>query len=277
LHAEFEATAGGTYALAVRSDNATCTAYELDINALVCTDAYEDNDTQQTAATIALDATTQKASLSATIDGRDDDYYKFTAPKKDPIKVTGTYTRPAGDTADLSLTIYDQTGTYVIDDSASRTQASETMQTVWESAAAGETYYIKINSSLNDVCAAYDVAIDGLTCTDSLEDNDDFASAKALSGSQSLTISALDDDYFTFTPAGATGTCTVTYTPSSTGTQQLGITLYSATQDYITDDHTARTGASQTLTVSWASGDSPHYVKVDASDNECTTYTINCQ
>ncbi len=272
----WEADAGASYTLDISSSTDTCTAYDLYVKALSCTDTYEDNDDQSHAATIALDSSS-KASFNATIDGLDDDYYQFTAPKADPVSAVVTYTRPANDTDDLSLNIYDATSSYVTDDSTARTTPSQTLTTVWQASTAGAIYHVGVSASDNGVCAPYSVKLNGLWCTDSYEDNDSFATAKNLpSGSHTATIAQSDEDYYALS-AGSTGSCTVTYTVPSGSAQQLSLYLYDSTQGYINDDSTARSGNSQTLTVNWTNTNAvPAYVDVSASEEECTSYTISC-
>lgn len=276
LNIFWEADAGANYTLDVASSTDTCTPYDLYIKALSCTDSYEDNDDQSHAAPITLDSSS-KADFDATIDGLDDDYYSFTAPKADPVSAVVTYTRPANDQDDLSLTIYDATSSYVTDDSTNRTTTTQTLTTVWQAAAAGAIYHVGVSASEDGVCAPYNVKFNGLWCTDSFEDNDDFATAKTLpSGTQNATITSSDDDYYRLS-AGSSGTCTVTYTVPANSAQQLSLTLYDSNQGYITDDSTKRTGNTQTLTTSWTNSNAvPAYVNVSASEKECTSYTISC-
>jgi hypothetical protein len=280
------AAAGSMYDVDVSSDTATCTGFDLYVHSLYCTDTYEDNDDFAHAAPIALTAVsnstggTSTASFNATIDGLDDDWYSFTAPKADPVSVSVTYARPVADTVTLSLTNYDNTDGYVVEDHTSRSTTSQTLTTVWEASAAGAVYNTLIRSDTEGVCAAYQVQMNGLWCTDAYEDNDSFATAVTLpSGAATIspTITQLDDDYFQIASPAASGSCTVSYTVASGSTQQLQLTLYDTTQGYVSEDHSTRSGLSQTLTATWSGSDTaPTYALVEASDQSCISYTINC-
>ena len=90
--------------------------------------------------------------FDATVDGFDPDWYQFSAPKADPVQVTATYTRPAGDTTDLALYAEDADGNLIDSDQNARTGVTEAMQVVFEAAAAGATYRIDVESDSDGVC-----------------------------------------------------------------------------------------------------------------------------
>jgi len=277
LRATFESAAGAVYTARVSSSTDVCTAYDLVVDALYCTDAWEDNDSLAAPAPLALDATSQ-ASILPTIDGLDDDYFGFAAPKHDPVSAGVTYTRPAGDTVRLQLEIFDSTGSDIAADRSTRTMPSQTLSSVWESASAGAVYTVHVQSDTGGVCAPYQLQLNGLWCTDSFEDNDSFATAVALPGNtqSSATVSSLDGDDYLVHTAAPTGSCTVSYTVPQGSTQQLQLDLYDATGSDFSSDHTARTSTSQTLTVSWGASSAPAVLGVTASIQDCTPYTVSC-
>ncbi|MGH7272114.1 MAG: hypothetical protein ACREJ3_16915, partial [Polyangiaceae bacterium] len=197
-------------------------------------------------------------------------------PLSDPMSASVTYTRPAGDTVNLDLIVNDSTNKYVNEDTSARTMASQTLSTVWE-ATAGETYRVEVHSNTNGVCADYSAAFNGLWCTDGFEDNDTFATAKAIPATATIaTVTNNDDDWYTITGPGTNGSCTVTYTVPTGSTQQLNVVVVDSSSGYINEDTTARSGSTQTLTASWVSTDAPYAVHVSASQQECTQYTITC-
>ena len=273
------AAAGSAYYVDIGSNTATCTPFDLYVRALYCTDSYEDNDDDAHSVPVTLTATanatggTSTAAFGATIDGLDDDWYSFAAPKADPMSFTVTYTPTSTETLNLNIenaTLnnvgYDDTGT--------------TLNTVVESTAAGAIYHVGVHSTLEGVCTNYQTQINALWCTDAFEDNDTFATAATLPGAtaENATITSLDDDFYLIASA-TSGSCTVTYTVPQGVTQQLELTLYDVNQSTVTYDDTARSALTQTLTASWTSQSAvPVYANVHATGqgSVCTSYTINC-
>jgi hypothetical protein len=281
----FETTAQETYSVRIQSSTATCTPFDLFVKALYCTDQYEDNDDTTQCATIPLTSTaytapttwaTDNANISATIDGLDDDWYTITAPLSDPMSTSVTYTRPAGDTVTLRLDIYDNLANFVTNDTTARSMATQTLNTIWEGTA-GTAYRIRVQSNTDDVCADYTAAFVGLWCTDNYEDDDTFATAKALPATATpATITSGDDDWYILTGPGANGSCNVTYTVPAGSTQQLRVDVYDVGNNFINNDTTTRSSSTQTLSATWTSSDAPYAVRVQASALECTSYTITC-
>ncbi len=283
----FETTAQETYSVRIQSNSATCTPFDLYVKSLYCTDQYEDNDDTSQCAAIPLSATaftapttwaTDNASINATIDGLDDDWYAVTAPLSDPMAASVTYTRPAGDTVTLRLDIHDATDNFVTNDTSPRAMATQTLNTIWEGTA-GTTYRVRVQSDTEKVCANYSAAFQGLWCTDNFEDDDTFATAKAIPATATpATVTSGDDDYYLITGPGANGSCSVTYTVPAGSTQQLRVDVYDVGDNFINNDTSARSGATQTLSAAWTASDAvPYAVRVQASSaTECTSYTITC-
>lgn len=276
LQANWQSSAQGNYFIQLTSNSATCQAYDLSIDAYQCTDQYEDNDTSSTPAQITL--TNSKATVLASIQQGDDDWYTFTTAKADPVQTQVSYTRPAVDTTALQLFAQDATGTTVASDTSARSMPSQTLSTLWESVA-GAAYRMQVTSNGANVCAPYQMAINSIVCTDAFEDNDTAQTPSTLpkASSQNATISSLDPDFYKLTSPAATGSCTVTYTVAGTSSQQLQIFLTDATGTTIASDTAARTGASQTLTTSWVSGQVPVILQVVGSVTDCQAYTVSCQ
>jgi len=302
LDTYFETTATGTFYSDISSNDTTCQQFDYYVDALFCTDQYEDNDTEQTpyALTFATTgysapttwATAAVSTVNATINDLDPDYYSVVAPLHDPMSASVSYSEPAGETAELNLEVYNSGGNDQGYDDTSRTTPSQTLNVVWEPAAAGGTYVVYVssgNSTSDGVCTANTVTVNGLWCTDNYEDNDTLATPSTLPDTSSTpataTVTSLDPDYYALPAASQTvnGTCTVTYTIPTTSTQQLNIEVYDSTgDDNGYDDSPTMTASTSTtntwtLTVNWTATTYPTTeLNVTASQQDCTTYTISC-
>jgi hypothetical protein len=303
LETYFETTNQGTFYSDISSNGSSCQSFDYYVDALFCTDQYEDNDYETTGnesgpAPITLQTTaysapttwaTATANFSATINDLDPDFYSFVAPLHDPMSATVTYTEPTNETATLNIEVDNSATNDQGYDDSSRSTNSQTLNVVWEGNAAA-TYILDVqsgNSSSNGVCSSYTVALNGLWCTDNYEDNDTEDTAVTLPDTTTTpttaTISSLDPDYYIIPTPAANGSCVVTYTVPTTSTQQLNLEVDSSgdQSDINYDDSptmtsTTSTTATWTLTVTWTSSDTPEYLDVSASAQECTTYTIQC-
>jgi hypothetical protein len=303
LETYFETTNQGTFYSDISSNGSACTSFDYYVDALFCTDQYEDNDYETTGnesgpAPIALQTTaysapttwaTATANFSATINDLDPDFYSFVSPLHDPMSATVTYTEPTNETATLNIEVDNAATSDQGYDDSSRSTDSQTLNVVWEGNAQA-TYILDVqsgNSSSNGVCSSYTVALNGLWCTDEYEDNDTEDAAVTLPDTSSTpttaTISSLDPDYYIIPNPSTNGSCTVVYTVPTTSTQQLNLEVDSSgsQSDINYDDSptmtsTTSTTATWTLTVNWTSEDSPEYLDVSASAKDCTTYTISC-
>jgi hypothetical protein len=283
----------------VGSNETTCQPFNYYVDALFCTDQYEDNDTETTPAPLTF-ATTQgsgttwataNVSINGTINDLDDDYYSVVAPLSDPMSASVSYTVAATESEQLGLVVYDPSDTNVGDDPTERSGTSQTLNVVWE-AKKQATYVVYVssgNSTSNAVCTANTVAVNGLWCTDNYEDNDTISTPATLPDTSSTpataTISSLDDDYYTLPDSAQTlsGTCTVTYTVPTTSDQQLNIVVYDSQQTNIGDDgsptQVSSSGGMTTwqLAVDWSTSTySAETLYVSAGEEACTQYTITC-
>jgi len=147
LLVNFEATAGGTFAAEVNSDNATCMAYELKIDAQVCTDAFEDNDDA------AHPATLPTGVQNATISALDVDWYKLTAPATAGSCVV-SYTVPAANTQQVAVILMNSASSEIMRDTTQRTGTTGTLTVNWTVADAPALVKVVAN---DDFCTSYTI------------------------------------------------------------------------------------------------------------------------
>jgi hypothetical protein len=280
MTATWMAEAKGTpYAFKIESDSLTCMPVAIRISAQTCTDNYEDNDTSATAAKITLgEAGPTILSGTPTIYQGDDDFYEFVVTATDPVLVEATYTPPAGNESDLTLTVLDAVGQTVASDTRTREAPTETMSARFMPTAADALYRAKIESN-DQSCVDYALQVNPRSCTDAFEDNESFETAKSLpAGQQAATVTKIDEDYFSIPPQGATGRCEISYTVAENNTEDLSAYLYgsSGTTNLIASHEVERNGDSEVMVLSWNAGDVPAYVQVVATQSSCTSYRIRC-
>lgn len=270
--------AGARYRIRVRSNNeAACTPYDLTFEGLACTDSFEDNDAPEQARALSLDPGTAIANAFGTAISEDDDFFELTAPRSDPVEVVGSYSRPAGDNADLRLTVFDAAGNQLVDHYENRSQPTEEMAVTFQ-AEASALYRIRVRSN-SEACSDYELSVRGLACTDDAEDNDTPETARALAIATTISRSVRldDEDYYLLTAPPASGTCTLRYSTAAGERQDLRLRLLDAAGNQLDDHYETRTQASEVATVSWSAGDSPAHVRVNAAADECTSYTLDCR
>lgn len=271
-------SAGMPHYVRIESDAAVCVPYVLELNAKVCSDEYEDNDTVKSASLVPIDpAAPTQLPGEPTIVAGDDDYYEFQTVGTDPIVVQSIYTPPSGDTTDLSLFVTDAVGAEIGKHTEKRTEPTEKMRVRFMPSAANSVYRVRLSSN-GERCLPYSLEITPRACSDAFEDNESFETAQLLpSAQQNATVTDVDEDYFRIESLGTTGTCTVSYTVDEQSPEDLSLFVYSTTQTLIGSHEEERSGAMETMVVHWNSGENPAFVRVVARHDSCTPYRIECR
>lgn len=266
------------YYLKVQSNSESCTAYTLELDAKICSDEYEDNDSLKTAKPMPIDPVvpTELPGAPTVIRG-DDDFYEIQAVGSDPIIVQAVYTPPSGDMTDLSMFITDAVGAPVGKHDTKRSEPTETMQVRFMPQAKNGVYRIQITSN-RDRCMPYSLEVTPRSCSDAFEDNDNFSEAALLSEvKQEATITDVDPDYFRLEGLGSSGTCVVSYTVDEQSSEDLSLYLYSSGETQLTSHEIERTGHMESMFVHWnADKPAPAYLKVTARTSDCTSYRVSC-
>lgn len=278
ISAAFKTVAGQAYDLRVRSRKfGMCQSYALRVSDKYCTDAFEDNDTEQTPTKLTLDAS-GKAKVEGTIHALDNDYLQIVTPKADPFLITGTYTPPAGDTLKIRRIVDDPAGNGVVDVVDSRNGPTGTFSHWVDSDAAGGAFRLWLWPD-GSGCSPYSVEFDTAICTDPYEDNETAQTATKLPLGTDVqaTVIASDRDYFEISDVGAGGTCTVTYTIASGTSSTLRVNLYGFDGAPVTNALGGEgTGATKTMKLTWAKQNPARLVVDQDIKNSCQPYTIRC-
>lgn len=116
---------------------------------------------------------------------KDEDAYRFTADKSDPVRVELSYT--AEQRADLALDIRDRDDRVVARVDERRVGPHERVSKVLR-AAAGVTYDVQVDGANIGLCQTYSLRVDTRYCTDWLEDNDEASSARPLVFAHDQTV-----------------------------------------------------------------------------------------
>lgn len=269
---------GMPYYVRVESDSPVCVPYVLEVNARVCTDEYEDNDTVKQASLVPIDpAVPTQLPGEPTIVKGDDDYYEFQTVGTDPIIVQSVYTPPSGDTTDLSMHVTDAVGAEIGKHTLKRTEPTEKMRVRFMPSAPNSVYRVRISSN-GDRCLGYSLEVTPRSCSDAFEDNENFETAQLLpAAQQNATITDVDEDYFRLESLGPTGTCTISYTVDEQSPEDLSMFLYSTTQTLIGSHEEDRSGAMENMVVHWNAGENPAFLRVTARHSSCTPYRIDCR
>jgi uncharacterized protein (DUF3084 family) len=203
-----QVAAGQTYLIRVFGFNGAMSPnYSMTINApaLPPADVLEENDTFATASSLAAsDQTYTNLTINAP---NDDDYYSLVPAATGTLDVSLAFLNSQGD---VNLELFDA-AQQLLASSVSTTDAEQVSLAV----TAGQTYYIRVFGAGGAVNPNYSMTINApeLPPADALEENDTFATARALASSDqtytNLTINAPnDDDYYALAPT-ATGTLDV--------------------------------------------------------------------
>lgn len=259
------------YGLAVWGGSDACVGYTLEVDAAACTDADEDNDDQVEAADLELGTT-----VNRTIRSADDDWFGFQVTRNDPVKATLSYTVDVADATDLSLTLYDAAGVEVANNLDARVGTTEAVELWWNGDATIQ-YGLAVWGGAG-TCAAYALDVDPDACTDADEDNETIAEAAplALGASIERTAWRADDDvYAVAIPGSGPRTVTLTYTVAAGDSTDLSMTIYDAAGTEIANNLDARTGTTETATVTFdPTGGGTYYIDVWGGSETCVTYSL---
>lgn len=265
------------YFVKYTSSGDACQPYDISIDAVSCTDVYEDNESLEAATALTVPPGASTVPDPTTITDNDDDVYTFTVAGTDPTNVSVNYSVLAGDSTDLSIYIYNASGREITRNAEPRTELTETAVATWRPEAPGSSFFVKVTSS-QPTCTNYTLGFDTMTCHDNFEDNDDFLGVKPLAaGSNAAKITKVDEDWYQIQSPATEGSCTVTYTAATGSAQDLSIYLYDATERELMRDANPRTGPTEAAVVSWNGDKVPFGLRVRASEDECIDYTIVCQ
>lgn len=275
--ASFEAEKGATYDVSVKGKlGELCQPYTLRVNAHYCTDEFEDNDTEERATTVEIGADGARE-LKATVHSDDDDFYRFTVAKADPVLVTASYPADDGDRS-VAVQLLDAMGASRGTFGEERTGTTRARSGWVRSDLPDRPYRLKIFLESTGECAPYTVKVDTAACTDSFEDNDTLNTpAKLTLGEeQRATVFPGDHDHYDVSGLAGGGTCVVTFTPVAGGTVRVETGLYDAQGTSRTTATPKTVGSDQVITFSWADI-SAKTVSVTASgDQACQPYTLRC-
>jgi hypothetical protein len=137
-----------------------------------------------------------RASISALAADKDQDAYRFVAPKSDPVAIELSYT--SDHRADLSIDVRDLEDRSVARVDDPRSGPTESIKKVIR-AGAGASYDVRVDGANIGLCQAYNLRVDARYCTDELEDNDTEGTATKLgfdgAGKHTLSATAHQDDH----------------------------------------------------------------------------------
>lgn len=135
------------------------------------------------------------ASISALAADKDQDAYRFVAPRSDPVAIELSYT--SDHRADLAIDVRDLEDRSVVRVTDLRSGPTESIKRVIR-AGAGATYDVRVDGANVGLCQAYNLRVDARYCTDDFEDNDTEGKATKLTfdaaGRHALSATAHQDD-----------------------------------------------------------------------------------
>lgn len=266
------AAAGEANHLAITSNDATCVAYELEVDLATCTDPHEDNDDADSAALLDFSRT----NVPLSIHPDDADYFTFSVPKADPALIKVNH--PLG-TVDpgISVRVLDDMGQEVARATKDPNATDEVILLAnWIPAESGAEFTAElVATGAGAACVEYELSFE--QCTDDFEDNDSLDSAAMLPvGTHQATISDIDIDYYTLQDPPEAGECVVTYT-ATTGEDMSLILYQDGSAQAISSHFEDKIEDTEVMTVSWdASHQRPLSLWVQPTDPRCTSYTIDC-
>lgn len=262
----------------------TDTDTDTDIPPEVCPgpDDYEENDVLVDAHLVMLDDAKARAYGGVSMD--DADFFAFDSPLADPVQVVVSYTAPVGDPTDLTLYVLAATGQEITRHQEPRTDLSEIMTATWQAADVTTRYFVHVVS--NDLaCMPYRMDINGRACTDKHEDNDSPEQAKPIGLDPTVptvltgmpTIYGGDPDYYQITASSTDPMAVkVVYTPSVGNPSDLSMIVLDAIGMEVGRHSEARTGASETMEVSWMpkQKNSVYRILIESDHASCVNYDM---
>lgn len=225
--AVFQGTAFTSYDVALEGALlGTCLPYALRVDPHWCSDAFEDNDSE-TSATKLSRGSEKTLHIDASASEGDMDFYELTTPKADPVRISGSYTVPDGDTLQLRRVVRNTAGLGAIDVAGARSGSSEAFVHWLVSNTPGAMFRAQIWPT-GTGCGTYQLSFDVAACSDAFEDNDSASAAAALPFGMDVSGSSFrgDDDYYDLSGSTGDGLCTLTYTPAPNSGQTLSMVVY---------------------------------------------------
>lgn len=187
---------------------------------------------------------------------KDEDAYRFTAAKSDPVRVELSYT--ASGRATLQVEIADELGresAHFGPPLAATEQASQQAERGVFMPSAGGTYDVRVQSDLVGMCLPYALRVNPYYCTDAFEDNDSVATATKLTVAPErpvrvdATAAQADADHYEFvTPKADPVAMSGSYTVEAGDTLQLRRSLVNKSGLASLDVHGSRTTTSESFT-----------------------------
>jgi hypothetical protein len=217
------------------------------------------------------------ASLVARAADKDEDAFRFSTPKADPVSLELSY-RDAR-RADLGFEVVDAQGQLVTRTDETRSADSEFESTIMLATAKAQ-YDLRVKGTYLGDCVAYALRVNRNWCTDAYEDNDSPARATQLawngkSVELEATSSRFEADYYEFTPEKADPVLiTGSYEVDATSNLQLRRVLSNITGLNAIDAPGQRVGTKEEWR-HWLRSDTPHYiVQIAASGDGCALYGL---
>ncbi|MDB4971761.1 MAG: hypothetical protein JWN48_102 [Myxococcaceae bacterium] len=278
----FLGSAGMTYDLDLEGARlGTCLPYALRVDPSWCSDAFEDNDSETSAFVLGSTSATPSAS-TLRVEGRasegDADFFQFTTPRADPVRMEGAYTVEPNDTLQLRRRLQNTSGLGASDVAGARSGLTESFETWLVSNSPGALFRAQI-SATGSGCASYRLSFDVDACSDAFEDNDSARAAAPIPFGVDLQASAFqgDDDFFDLSGSSQGGSCTASFTPPPNSGQSLSLLVFSgnATTPATLGPPDPLT-ASRSATVRWSGTASALSVSTKVA-NSCLPYSLRCE
>jgi hypothetical protein len=216
--------------------------------------------------------------VNTTMTEGDEDVFRFTATKSDPVLVELTYTTDKA--SELNYRIENQKEEYVASNTNSRSALTEQAWSTFVADAAF-SYTVDVSGSKVGACQPYALRVNTLYCTDAHEDNDSKTAATKLAWAADQTVSVDatmftgDDDFFeVIAPKSDPIALTGSYTVSATSVADLSWRAEGSTDNYLTSDTNARKGTTEEWS-SWVTPDAAGaVVRVNVSNSGSSTQCV---
>jgi hypothetical protein len=223
------------------------------------------------------------ALISARAADKDQDAYRFTSLRSDPVSIELSYTSESR--SDLALQIFDEVERNIARADQPREGASERIYKI-QHARAGGRYDVRVEGALVGLCQPYNLRVNTLFCTDSFEDNDREDSATMLTWNDDQTIELQatahesEADFFDYVapradPVRITGTATASTDDSIVLRRVIG----PVTGAPAIDAQDARSGPTTTFQ-HWVRSAAPgtrFRIQIAPSGTGCATYALKLE
>ncbi|HKU41628.1 MAG TPA: hypothetical protein VJR89_25900 [Polyangiales bacterium] len=276
----FQATAGARYVLqaVATSGRAVCQSYALRVDPYWCTDSFEDNDLVERATKLSWNAD-EVATAEGTLSSGDSDFFEVMTTRGDPVLFTGEYRAAAGEEIIVRRTVYDATGSSVVDQVGDRDTDREMFSYWLKASSQGTVFRAKLWPS-GSGCAPYKVSFEAAACTDEYEDNDTAAMAAKLPIATDVEVTGFsgDPDFYRIDSLAGGGSCVLRYEVPVGRSQQLRVQVFNTAGKEVTNGLGGElVGNVRQLRVTWAADRAGTLIKVQPDNGGyCQSYTIRC-